>query len=971
MDSITQTTVGIYAGSFDPPHRGHESVVRYVLQHRLVQHVYICGNNPNKSKPNRLPYPIRRRLLKYMFDDMPNVTIVDDMIDTWLDAYRANREQDGQKVTVYGIIGSDIFIHYSLNNKRPKLPLSHWIVIYRSGSGRKIPPTVLSTTTTASAAGSSSSLSMTSSAAAPSSSHLYASWTAASGYSKMVSLMDVANHIWAQDMVLFVKDCSSQTLSSTKIRQFLQACPQLYMESAPNFRSISERTQQHRDSLYKCMPALAADMILNEGHYADTFAVFLAILDRMWLSRSSSDPASGDESASTTWHVLHSPLSVTTAASITATPRSPMQEGISFDQYYSQMNAREYHADADDGSGGEKNGMECEYDSLKHADRWVVYNPSQTIAGRVGVVCKCWRRPVSFHHHKQHYYGKICNINDKTCHQPQRTVALTTTEALATEKENIVNHDGIKNDIISKKYIDNDDNNSSKLSTRSVQDDTRREGLATTRTIYQQGRYHEFPFSNTSTSHQVDDTSPSQQDSSRSRMNLINLDDDENTGIFSSFQTSPLKRWRRGMNALSWLNQQYTHCRSSSSGATQQMSNCAATVTKASTGSVSSLSRTTTTSSLLDVPSAPTACAGTSCILQAPSPFMAYHNEFLQLVVYPYIRGPTIGSWWRHVHQSSNIRSFCQTDDDTVSDDGTTNNNDDDDEEETITTPNAPENVDEKDCCEPERLVAAISWLGLGLRQLHQRTVPLLGCYGASTSMIGTRHSPSSSAYGAAPWRRLGPVVSPSTLSQSVPTAENSSTSSSNNRRPKHDSTVATAHSVAWSYWQKAQRMMRQICPDETKINQKELVQHSDFVRQPDGHVCWIHGDVNLDNFIIQQQQQQPSTPACTRSSVDETNNTTNEKTQTMLFENEHLVPNGEYSFVTIDLDKFDVGFSAYEYEQFLSVLRLYQQKWPLPTSVYEECVRAFKAAYGACMDGPHTHAFSRWYWEQLKPHQR
>ncbi|MDR3623548.1 MAG: phosphotransferase [Chlamydiales bacterium] len=66
--------VGIYRGSFDPPHNGHLEAVNYVLKTCMAS-VTIVYKDLNSSKPFRSNNKIRKKLLKTMFKDMQNVVI--------------------------------------------------------------------------------------------------------------------------------------------------------------------------------------------------------------------------------------------------------------------------------------------------------------------------------------------------------------------------------------------------------------------------------------------------------------------------------------------------------------------------------------------------------------------------------------------------------------------------------------------------------------------------------------------------------------------------------------------------------------------------------------------------------------------------------------------------------------------------------------------------------------------------------
>lgn len=131
MDIYTSSInakIGIFVGSFDPPHLGHDAVIAYVLREQLVDHVYICGNNPRRSKPDRLSYAIRREMIHLMWEHTPHVTIIDVPVQDWLPMFQSTVHPT---CIVYGIIGSDIYMACCRKQQLPRMALEHWIVICR------------------------------------------------------------------------------------------------------------------------------------------------------------------------------------------------------------------------------------------------------------------------------------------------------------------------------------------------------------------------------------------------------------------------------------------------------------------------------------------------------------------------------------------------------------------------------------------------------------------------------------------------------------------------------------------------------------------------------------------------------------------------------------------------------------------------------------------------------------------------
>jgi cytidyltransferase-like protein len=57
-------SIGIYVGSFDPFHKGHQSVCEYMIHRQIVNVMYILPNVPCKSKPDRSSLEHRMNMIK-------------------------------------------------------------------------------------------------------------------------------------------------------------------------------------------------------------------------------------------------------------------------------------------------------------------------------------------------------------------------------------------------------------------------------------------------------------------------------------------------------------------------------------------------------------------------------------------------------------------------------------------------------------------------------------------------------------------------------------------------------------------------------------------------------------------------------------------------------------------------------------------------------------------------------------------
>lgn len=94
--------IGMYDGSFDPPHYGHVETMRAAVQvARLDLVVLNCHPKPSTMKPNLSPHPVRTEMLSSYFQGDP-LAIVSPLSRAEIEATLAPHR-------IIGIIGSDAF----------------------------------------------------------------------------------------------------------------------------------------------------------------------------------------------------------------------------------------------------------------------------------------------------------------------------------------------------------------------------------------------------------------------------------------------------------------------------------------------------------------------------------------------------------------------------------------------------------------------------------------------------------------------------------------------------------------------------------------------------------------------------------------------------------------------------------------------------------------------------------------------
>lgn len=98
--------IGIYIGSFNPPHIGHKKVAEYLTENRIVDKVMIIPTGNYWDKNNLIPINYRIDMLKFYENDRLIVDSVHNDIEyTYLLLRELQKEYPSD--TLYLIIGAD------------------------------------------------------------------------------------------------------------------------------------------------------------------------------------------------------------------------------------------------------------------------------------------------------------------------------------------------------------------------------------------------------------------------------------------------------------------------------------------------------------------------------------------------------------------------------------------------------------------------------------------------------------------------------------------------------------------------------------------------------------------------------------------------------------------------------------------------------------------------------------------------
>ena len=108
--------IGIYGGSFNPPHIGHKRLVSNILNEKLVDKIIILPTNNRYNKDDLANLRHRVNMLKECFDDVDNVEIESEDIIKSLDyTYMALKyySEEYSDADIFFIMGSDNLREFS------------------------------------------------------------------------------------------------------------------------------------------------------------------------------------------------------------------------------------------------------------------------------------------------------------------------------------------------------------------------------------------------------------------------------------------------------------------------------------------------------------------------------------------------------------------------------------------------------------------------------------------------------------------------------------------------------------------------------------------------------------------------------------------------------------------------------------------------------------------------------------------
>lgn len=120
-------TIAIYTGAFDPPHLGHDEVIRYAISHGIDYVIVVPDSKFNRYKPFMTSVKQRNELLSFLYNAEPLILTTTLNYEAIL-SYLSKKFKNIKRIS---IIGSDNFLRHIEENSTPKLKADGWLIIPR------------------------------------------------------------------------------------------------------------------------------------------------------------------------------------------------------------------------------------------------------------------------------------------------------------------------------------------------------------------------------------------------------------------------------------------------------------------------------------------------------------------------------------------------------------------------------------------------------------------------------------------------------------------------------------------------------------------------------------------------------------------------------------------------------------------------------------------------------------------------
>lgn len=124
--------VGIYIGSFNPPHKGHIKIINYLLNNKYVDKILVIPTGNYWHKQNLVSIKDRINMLKYYENDK---VIIDTSYNKYKYTYQILRElvKPYNKKDLYLILGADNIIEFDKWDNFNELLTYNILIMNRDG----------------------------------------------------------------------------------------------------------------------------------------------------------------------------------------------------------------------------------------------------------------------------------------------------------------------------------------------------------------------------------------------------------------------------------------------------------------------------------------------------------------------------------------------------------------------------------------------------------------------------------------------------------------------------------------------------------------------------------------------------------------------------------------------------------------------------------------------------------------------
>lgn len=122
--------LGIYMGSFNPPHKGHEKVINYLLDKKYVDNILVVPTLSYWDKDNLASLDDRINMLKFYENERVKIDTLHNKYIYTIELINALKEKY-QNTEFYIIIGADNIIHFDKWKNYKELLKYHFIVMNR------------------------------------------------------------------------------------------------------------------------------------------------------------------------------------------------------------------------------------------------------------------------------------------------------------------------------------------------------------------------------------------------------------------------------------------------------------------------------------------------------------------------------------------------------------------------------------------------------------------------------------------------------------------------------------------------------------------------------------------------------------------------------------------------------------------------------------------------------------------------